>query len=248
VATAVRELIAAVGARTAFIEPGSPWENGYCERFHAKLRDELFDGIRPLSSVHWRTRSQSSTAWLTRGSWSRGGASTTTRSARTHPQAIGRQLRRLCRGRPHHPEPLRRPSRQQLPNPSCTGTETGPLNRGRSMSQAQVRARPRSSRLRTRDNTQHQSGGLGPAMERTYAGLLGTGEPHPPHLHDVVVRGTLNPVRVEKSPGSTRPHGRHYLPGRQRPSARASAEPRSLPRRGRGGREPGVLEADLRSP
>jgi transposase InsO family protein len=31
VAKAVREWIAAVGAKTAYIEPGSPWENGYCE-------------------------------------------------------------------------------------------------------------------------------------------------------------------------------------------------------------------------
>ena len=44
VAKAVRDWIAAVGARTAFIEPGSPWENGYCESFNAKLRDELLDG------------------------------------------------------------------------------------------------------------------------------------------------------------------------------------------------------------
>jgi putative transposase len=38
VARAVREWIVAVGAKTAFIEPGSPWENGYCESFNAKLR------------------------------------------------------------------------------------------------------------------------------------------------------------------------------------------------------------------
>jgi transposase InsO family protein len=44
VAKAVREWIAAVGARTAFIEPGSPWENGYCESFNSKLRDELLNG------------------------------------------------------------------------------------------------------------------------------------------------------------------------------------------------------------
>ena len=43
IATAVREWIAAVGARTAFIEPGSPWENGYCESFHSKLRDEFLN-------------------------------------------------------------------------------------------------------------------------------------------------------------------------------------------------------------
>jgi putative transposase len=44
IATAVRRWIAAVGAQTAYIEPGSPWENGYCESFNAKLRDELLDG------------------------------------------------------------------------------------------------------------------------------------------------------------------------------------------------------------
>jgi len=44
VAKAVRDWIAAVGAKTAFIEPGSPWENGYCESFNSKLRDELLNG------------------------------------------------------------------------------------------------------------------------------------------------------------------------------------------------------------
>ena len=34
----------AVGARTAYIEPGSPRENGYCESFNSKLRDELLNG------------------------------------------------------------------------------------------------------------------------------------------------------------------------------------------------------------
>ena len=32
------------GARTAYIEPGSPWENGYCESFNARFRDELLNG------------------------------------------------------------------------------------------------------------------------------------------------------------------------------------------------------------
>lgn len=44
VAKAVRDWIAAVGARTAYIEPGSPWENGYVESFNARLRDELLNG------------------------------------------------------------------------------------------------------------------------------------------------------------------------------------------------------------
>lgn len=44
IAKALREWIAAVGAKTAYIMPGSPWENGYCESFNSKLRDELLDG------------------------------------------------------------------------------------------------------------------------------------------------------------------------------------------------------------
>jgi transposase InsO family protein len=32
------------GVKTLFIEPGSPWENGYCESFNSKLRDELLNG------------------------------------------------------------------------------------------------------------------------------------------------------------------------------------------------------------
>ena len=44
VAEAVRRWIAAVGARTAIIEPGSPWENGYIESINARLRDELLNG------------------------------------------------------------------------------------------------------------------------------------------------------------------------------------------------------------
>jgi transposase InsO family protein len=44
IAKAVREWIAAVGAKTAYIEPGAPWENGYCESFNSKLRDELLNG------------------------------------------------------------------------------------------------------------------------------------------------------------------------------------------------------------
>ena len=44
IASAVRNWIVAVGAETAFIEPGSPWENGYCESFNARFRDELLNG------------------------------------------------------------------------------------------------------------------------------------------------------------------------------------------------------------
>ncbi len=44
VAKAVQEWVTAVGARTAYIAPGSPWENGFIESFNARLRDELLDG------------------------------------------------------------------------------------------------------------------------------------------------------------------------------------------------------------
>ncbi len=42
VAKAVHDWIGAVGAKTAYIERGSPWENGFVESFNARLRDELF--------------------------------------------------------------------------------------------------------------------------------------------------------------------------------------------------------------
>ena len=41
---AVRDWIAAVGTKTAYIEPGSPWENGYCESFNSSFRYELLNG------------------------------------------------------------------------------------------------------------------------------------------------------------------------------------------------------------
>ena len=40
----MQEWIGAVGAKTAYITPGSPWENGFIESFNARLRDELLDG------------------------------------------------------------------------------------------------------------------------------------------------------------------------------------------------------------
>ena len=43
-AKAVRRWIDQVGAKTLFIQPGSPWENGYVESFNGKLRDELLNG------------------------------------------------------------------------------------------------------------------------------------------------------------------------------------------------------------
>jgi putative transposase len=40
----VQAWIAEVGAKTAYIAPGSPWENGYIESLNARLHDELLDG------------------------------------------------------------------------------------------------------------------------------------------------------------------------------------------------------------
>ena len=44
VAKSVQAWIGAVGAKTAYIAPGSPWENGYVESFNARLWDELLEG------------------------------------------------------------------------------------------------------------------------------------------------------------------------------------------------------------
>ena len=57
VAKDLRHWLAATGARTLYLEPGSPWENGistprskprggpgYCESFHSKMRDEFLKG------------------------------------------------------------------------------------------------------------------------------------------------------------------------------------------------------------
>ncbi len=60
-AHAVREWVARVGAKTLFIEPGSPWENGYNESFNGKLRDELlnvelFNDIREAQVLIERRR------------------------------------------------------------------------------------------------------------------------------------------------------------------------------------------------
>ena len=44
IANAVQDWITAVGAKTAYIAPGNPWENCYVESFNARLRDELLNG------------------------------------------------------------------------------------------------------------------------------------------------------------------------------------------------------------
>ena len=44
IAKELRQWLAKLGTGTLYIEPGSPWENGYCESFNGKLRDECLNG------------------------------------------------------------------------------------------------------------------------------------------------------------------------------------------------------------
>ena len=52
IADAARGFLAASGVRTLFIEPGSPWQNGFNESFNARLRDELLNQSSPFKSVN----------------------------------------------------------------------------------------------------------------------------------------------------------------------------------------------------
>ena len=61
VAKNLRSWLQRIGTQTAYITPGSPWENGYCESFNGKLRDELLNGeifytLREAQVIieHWR--------------------------------------------------------------------------------------------------------------------------------------------------------------------------------------------------
>ena len=54
IAQAVRDWISAVDTKTAYIEPGSPWENGYIESFNGKFRDECLNTHWFLSLNHAR--------------------------------------------------------------------------------------------------------------------------------------------------------------------------------------------------
>ena len=53
-ANEVKRWLQEVGAKTLFIEPGSPWENGYVESFNGKLRDELLN--RELVATLWEVQ------------------------------------------------------------------------------------------------------------------------------------------------------------------------------------------------
>src|SRR3954447_18835219 len=64
IAKALREWLARLGTKPLYIEPGSPWDNGYCESFNGKLQDEclkreIFYSVREAQAVisAWRDHS-----------------------------------------------------------------------------------------------------------------------------------------------------------------------------------------------
>ena len=109
VAKDLRKWLAATGAKTLYIEPGSPWENGYCESFNSKLRDEFLNGeffysmkeLRVLAEgwrVHYNTvrphssrgyRSPAPQAWLTEASQGYGKVESKGRSPLSHTPDYG---------------------------------------------------------------------------------------------------------------------------------------------------------------
>jgi len=104
VAKDLRRWLADTGAKTLYIEPGSPWENGYCESFNSKLRDEFlnpeifysiqelrvlaerwrvhYNTIRPHSSLGYRPPAPE--AWMTSTSQGHGEVETATRFPLLH--------------------------------------------------------------------------------------------------------------------------------------------------------------------
>ena len=44
IAKDLRSWLCNIGVKTAYIEPGNPWENGFCESFNGTFRDNLLDG------------------------------------------------------------------------------------------------------------------------------------------------------------------------------------------------------------
>ena len=44
IAQKLRDWLMSLEVKTLYIEPGSPWENGYCESFNGKMRDEFLNG------------------------------------------------------------------------------------------------------------------------------------------------------------------------------------------------------------
>lgn len=61
VAVAIREWLSLSGVSTLYVEPASPWQNGFVESFHARLRDELLEtelfetlSEAKMLATHWR--------------------------------------------------------------------------------------------------------------------------------------------------------------------------------------------------
>ena len=81
----MRRWLGRVGVEMLFIEPGSPWENGYNESFNGKLRDELLNGEIFYSLAEAAVLS------------SNGGASTIPSDPTAPAAAFPRPLRRLSR-------------------------------------------------------------------------------------------------------------------------------------------------------
>ena len=101
IAQAVQDWIKAVGAKTAYIAPGSPWENGYVESFNA--RSEMSCSTAKSSTRSGKPRSSS-----------KAGGVITIQCAHTDRSATGHQHRKCsCQPSPHgrlrNPDHLRRP-------------------------------------------------------------------------------------------------------------------------------------------
>jgi putative transposase len=61
IAKVLRQWLSGLGTKSLYIEPGSLWENGYCESFNGKLRDEclngeIFYGLKEVQTIieSWR--------------------------------------------------------------------------------------------------------------------------------------------------------------------------------------------------
>ena len=119
VAKAVQAWITAVGARTAYIAPGSPWENGYVESFNARLRDELLDGEVFYSLREAQVVIES---WRRHYNQVRPHASLGYRAPA--PEVILPALAARGPGQP------RRSPRSWPPGRSCTNIQPGPPSRG----------------------------------------------------------------------------------------------------------------------
>ncbi len=124
IAKSVQAWITGVGAKTAYITPGSPWENGYVESFNARLRDELLNG-----EIFYTLKE----AQIVIESWRRH-----YNAVRPHGSLGYRPPARRCScqpsplGRLRSPGRLRRPSYLWWSSPPHTNFTLGPPRGGRS--------------------------------------------------------------------------------------------------------------------